>query len=123
MATSELILTQNARFKSTISNEGLLTRFTTWCAAQEKNRMLWIGSVLGVHGCILTPITLAFVIFAGIQTWMLALTAGSIMLSLVAVLSAVPMKNAIPVWTISLITNLALIAAAIVSGLEIAKYF
>ena len=85
--------------------------------------MLWIGSVLGVHGCILTPITLAFVIFAGIQTWMLALTASSIMLSLVAVLSAVPMKNAIPVWTISLFTNIVLVVSSIASGLEVAKYF
>ena len=85
--------------------------------------MAWTGTALGVHGCVLTPITLFMVIFAGIQTWMLALTAASIMLTLVAILSALPLKNAIPVFAISFITNIVLIVAAIVSGLEIAKYF
>jgi hypothetical protein len=122
MRTSELILSSNARFKSTTVKESLLDRFTTWCASQEKNKMAWTGTALGVHGCVLTPITLFVVIFAGIQTWMLALTAASIMLTLVAILSALPLKHAIPIFATSFLINIVLITTAIIGGVDIAKF-
>jgi hypothetical protein len=85
--------------------------------------MLWIGTSLVIHSCFLSPLTLFAVIFSGIHTWMLALTAASIMLTLVVCLAALPLKNTIPVFMISLFINISIITAAIISGLEIAKFF
>ncbi|MFT3909648.1 MAG: hypothetical protein QM737_09500 [Ferruginibacter sp.] len=123
MSTSELMLNPATRLNTATDKSNFIQRFINWCESQEKNRMLWIGTSLGIHGCVLTPITLFAVIFSGIHTWMLALTAASIMLTLVVNLAALPLKNAIPVFALSLITNIVIVASAIISGLEIAKFF
>lgn len=123
MSTSEFMLNPGMTLHAAGSKQNLFTRFLNWCGSQEKNRMLWIGLTLGIHGCVLSPITLFAVIFSGIQTWMLALTAASIMLTLVVNLAALPMKNAIPVYVLSLAINISLLMAAIISGMEISRYF
>src|SRR5271156_5071191 len=109
MSTSQLMLVPGLQLNTGIEKESILHRFTNWCETQENNHMLWTGTSLAIHGCFLTPITLFAVIFSGIHTWMLALTAVSIMLTLVVTLAALPMKNAIPVFAISLFINISVI--------------
>lgn len=123
MSTSALIPNKAAHLYRAFEKNSLFSRFISWCQSQEKNRMLWIGTSLGLQGCVITPITLFAVIFSGIHTWMLALTATSIMLTLVVNLAALPLKNAIPAFAVSLTINVALIVAAIIEGMEIAKFF
>lgn len=99
------------------------TRFMTWCESQEENRMLWVGLSLAIHGCILTPITLIAICLAGLATWMIALATASLMLTLVVNLAAVPVKNAIPVFCLSLALNIIVILSAFVHGFNFEGVF
>ncbi len=123
MSTSQLILAPGNSINTAFEKTSLLDRFLNWCELQEQERLLWVGTSLGLQGCVITPITLFAVIFSGIHTWMIAFTAASIMLTLVVNLAALPLRYAIPAFAVSLFINISLIVTAIISGMEIARYF
>jgi hypothetical protein len=43
----------------------VFSRFIAWCESQEKYRFGWLGGILAIHGCALTPITLFAVVLFG----------------------------------------------------------
>jgi hypothetical protein len=98
-------------------------RFFDWCSSQEKFRLGWVASILGSHGCIITPITLFVVVLGGnnIIYWMAAIVA--MMMSLVTNLAALPTKITIPVFALSLVIDLVLIVACIGTGLDLSRIY
>jgi hypothetical protein len=92
---------------------GLFTKFFAWCASQEKNRFGWLALSLAAHGCIITPLVVAFVGFTGNNfiLWMAAMAAmGG---TLIVNLAAMPTKITIPTFVLSVIADIAIIIACI----------
>jgi hypothetical protein len=96
----------------------ILHRFFSWCREQEKNRLAWLAVIITAHGCIITPLTLLFVLLAGnnFVFWPLIITAMG--MCLVSNLAAMPTKITIPIFLISLLIDLGIIANCIVLGLS-----
>jgi hypothetical protein len=92
------------------------SRFITWAGGQEKNRFGWLGVTLMLHGCFLTPLTVMAVVSNGniLALLMLALTAMGA--SLVSNLAAMPTKYTIPVFFLSVLVDIGVIAAAFALG-------
>ncbi len=96
------------------SQVSLIHRFFNWCATQQKNRLLWVGAIIAGHGCIITPITLLFIMLAGnnMALWPFAMVA--IAMSLVTNLAALPTRITIPVFLLSLLIDLALVINSVI---------
>jgi len=92
-----------------------VTNFINWCNAQEYNRLLWVGLGLGIHGCILTPITVLTVLIFGASLGMVGITAAILAMTAVLIvnLAALPTKVTIPTFAISILVDIVLIAAAL----------
>ena len=114
--------------QSTITAAGehkvsLFKKFMNWCQGQEKNRLLWLGIVLTTHGCIITPITIMAVLFAGNSMFLFIAALTAMGASLVTNLAAMPTKITIPVFILSTLIDIAIIFSCVFSGLDIAKTY
>jgi hypothetical protein len=91
----------------------LFSKFFNWCKAEEKNRLGWLALSLAAHGCILTPLVVAFVGFTGNNfiLWMAAMVAMGA--TLIVNLAAMPTKITIPTFVLSVIADMAIIVACI----------
>lgn len=96
----------------------VLTRFFNWSAGQEHSRYGWLGGILAAQGCVVTPLTMFAIVLSGnnIIFWMVAIV--SIMMTLVTNLAAMPMKITIPVFVLSVLIDIVLIAACVVTGFQ-----
>lgn len=95
------------------ASSSLWGRFLTYCKGQENNRLLWLGVILMVHGCILTPITVFITLAAGpsLPLFMTAIIAMAI--ALVTNLAAMPTRITIPAFALSVIIDIAILVACI----------
>jgi hypothetical protein len=93
----------------------ILTSFFDWCRAQEKDRLLWLGIIIAGHGCVITPLTSLLIMFSGnsIILWTLIITAMA--MALVVNLAALPTKITLPVFVLSLLIDVVVIAACVTS--------
>ena len=100
-------------FEAVNKNQSIASRFFTWCQAQEKNRLGWLGLILAIHGCVLTPITLYIIVSAGnnIAFWGGAM--GAMAMALITNLAALPTKVTIPVFLFSIIVDAAIIGISL----------
>jgi len=105
------------------SKTSAIAKFLTWCDDQDENRLGWLAVAVGGHGCFITPITMFAIIMAGnhIFFWALALTAMGA--SLVSNLAAMPTKVTIPIFVISVVIDIAIIASCIAIGFDITKTY
>lgn len=94
-------------------------QFLAWCQSQEDERMLWLGFIVGGHGCVFTPLTLPFIILAGNHPIFWAFSIAAITMALVVNLAALPTKIIIPVFFLSLLIDLFVIVNCIAIGLTI----
>jgi hypothetical protein len=87
----------------------LLHRFFGWCRSQEENRLAWLAVIIFGHGCIITPLTLGFVMLSGnnfiFWPWIIA----AMGMSLVTNLAALPTKITIPIFFLSLLIDVIVI--------------
>ena len=101
------------------NKRSLAYRLSDWCQGQEENRLAWLAGIIFGHGCIITPLTLGFVILAGnnfvFWPWVIA----AMGMSLVTNLAALPTKITIPVFFLSLFIDLTVIVYCIVIALNI----
>jgi len=91
----------------------LLSRFNTWCADQQENRLLWLGIALTGHGCILTPITIMVVLMSGAHLFFFMLAMVAMGASLVTNLAALPTRITIPVFILSILADVAILAVCL----------
>jgi hypothetical protein len=100
-------------FTEVNSHPSIFTRFMQWCENQQPNRLLWLGIALTGHGCILTPITVLFVLLAGTNLVLFILALVAMGMALVTNLAALPTKITIPVFILTIIIDLAIIFMSI----------
>lgn len=89
-----------------------VSTFLTWCQQQEKNRLMWVGSIIALHGCVITPLTLMAIMLNGNSFILWPFALASIVMCLISNLAAMPLKVVIPVFAFSLLVDLGVILAA-----------
>lgn len=97
----------------------LLSRFMNWSIGQEKNRLLWLGVILALHGCVITPLTVMAVLLAGTHLTLFMIAIVAMGMSLVTNLAAMPTRITIPVFVLSVIMDLIVVGIAMAHGFNI----
>jgi hypothetical protein len=98
--------------------ESIITRFVNWTKYQEKYRYGWLAFILTVHGCVLAPIALYLVFANGANIVLCTTVAGALAACLITNLAALPTKITIPVFLVSLVADLAVIAISLATILR-----
>jgi hypothetical protein len=109
-STQAEILPSKSRF-----NVPFIANFLNWSKEQEDNRILWVCIALAGHGCVITPLTVLAVAFAGMNLYLFMLALIAMGISLVTNLAAMPAKVTIPVFLLSVLIDIVVVVAAIVS--------
>lgn len=100
------------------SKKSIVQHFLDWSKTQEKNRLLWLAMIVAGHGCIITPLTVLMVVFTVNSMLLWAFTIASMAMALVTNLAAMPTKITIPVFFLSLLIDIAVIASCVASILS-----
>lgn len=95
-------------------------KFINWCTAQDRNRYGWLGGMLGMHGCLITPATVFAIVFSGNSLVFLVLAIIAMMMTLVSNLAALPTKYTIPIFLLSVVIDALLVMACVVNGFSAA---
>ena len=96
----------------------LWARFMRYCAGQETNRLFWVGIILAVHGCALTPITVMATLLAG-PNFILFMTAMVAMgIALVTNLAAMPTRITIPAFALSILMDIVILISCVYMALS-----
>jgi hypothetical protein len=103
----------------TVERKSLVRRFLTWCKGQENNRLTWLAVILTGHGCIITPLTVMFIMITGNNPVLWPVAIAAMGMCLVTNLAALPTKITIPVFLLSLVIDLAIIIIGISAGFKI----
>ncbi|RYY50964.1 MAG: hypothetical protein EOO06_02005 [Chitinophagaceae bacterium] len=111
MATQLISTAVNPVYTQSVTRTSFITRFMTWCGTQESSRLLWLAVILGVHGCILSPITMLLSLQAGAGSYLYVPVIVAMAINLVPNLAALSTKITIPVFLLSVIIDLAIIIA------------
>jgi hypothetical protein len=119
MITNSFLPAINGNYAKSVSNVSFLRRFIAWCAGQESDRMLWQGIILGVHSCVLTPLALMICLLAGVDNYLWVPVVVAIAPNLVVNLAALPTRITIPVFFLSILADLAVVAAALAYGISL----
>jgi len=101
-----------------IRKASLFTRFMDWCERQNRNRIAWLAIALAGHGCVLTPITIFFIMMSGNNFIFWPLAMGAMAVCLVVNLAALPTKITVPVFFVSVLIDLVVIANCTAMGLH-----
>lgn len=102
-----------------VSRVSLISGFMDWCRGQEEKRLQWVGVGLTVHGCISTPLTFMTVALSGLNFFLLVPVMLAMLAVLIVNLAAMPTRVTIPVLAVSLLVDVLILAACIVSGFSI----
>lgn len=94
-----------------------LSTFLAWAQNQNENRITWLAIALTAHGCALTPITVMVVMTTTYNFTLFMAAIGAMALALVTNLAALPTKITIPAFFLSVIADVAIVAAALISTL------
>ena len=103
--------TIHTTYNEVYAHPSLWTKFMNWCAAQEGNRLLWVGIILAAHGCALTPITVMATLMAGPSFFLFMTAMIAMAIALVTNLAAMPTKVTIPAFALSILMDIAVLAA------------
>lgn len=116
-----ITLTQtSSNYQSRVS---LLSKFFRWSIGQEKNHLLWLGVILTLHGCIITPLTVMAVLLAGTNLALFVIAIVAMGMSLVTNLAAMPTKITIPVFVLSVVIDVVVVGLALAHGLNVASTY
>jgi hypothetical protein len=99
-----------------LKEKSLTHQFIDWCKSQEQYRFGWLAAILAGHGCLITPVTLFFVMIAGNSPLLWAFAIVAMTMCLVTNLAALPTKITIPVFFLSIVIDMLLVASC-TSGL------
>ena len=109
-----------AASQATAARSSIFSRFMTWCNNQEKYRLGWLGAALTIHGCVLTPITLFAIILSGTNFALYIAALVAMMVTVVTNLAAMPTKVTIPVFFLSILIDIVVIALCVMAGFSLA---
>lgn len=94
-------------------------KFINWCEGQEKNRFGWLAASITLHGCVLTIITMFAIISTGNHFIFWPFAIGAMGFTLVVNLSAMPTRITIPVFFLSVLIDLVIIASCMTLGFNL----
>jgi len=103
-----------ATYTETSVKTSLWTRFMNYAKGQEKNRLLWIGIILGAHGCILTPLVAMLSLIAGPNFFLFMTGMMAMGIALVTNLAAMPTKITIPAFVLTVLVDIAIVISCVV---------
>jgi hypothetical protein len=95
------------------SRKSVWSTFMSWCQGQEKNRFMWLSIALAGHGCLLAPLTLMAVMFAGNSMLLWAFVIGGMAMTLITNLAALSTRITIPVLFLSVLIDVGVIITCI----------
>jgi hypothetical protein len=115
MATTTIPHAIGVPYPEVRTRRSIFSKAIHWCEQQQENRLFWLGLILALHGCILTPLTVTVVLLsgAGFSLFMLAMV--GMCMALVTNLAAMPTKVTIPVFTLSVLMDIVIAITALVS--------
>ncbi len=105
------------------SHTSMWSQFINWTISEEKNRLLWLAIALAGHACVITIITLLAIIFSGNNFTLWVFTMIGITACLVVNLAALPTKITIPVFLLSVLIDVIIIAFCIANGINLNSIF
>lgn len=123
MTTNTFLPTISSKYIKPVQGISLFKRFINWCASKEEKRFLWQGVTLTFHGCILTPFAMLAALLAGVDTYLYVPVVMAIAITLIVNLAALPTRIIIPVFFLSLLIDLGVIAAAVITGMNFSLLF
>lgn len=94
---------------TTSSNTGWQARYHKFVTDGEFNRTGWAATALAIQGCILSPTLLLTMAYLGGGDWQFLVGMLCFLLVLVPILAAMPLKNLVPAFGISVAIQLAII--------------
>ena len=112
--TYQQILQENAAQR--VNQTSLVTKFSNWTKEQEKNRMLWLAFAVAGHGCVITIITMFAILFTGNNFVFWPFAIGAMAMTLIVNLAAMPTKITIPVFFLSILIDVVIIALCLANG-------
>jgi hypothetical protein len=92
-------------YHKSIKEKKLASQFVDWCKSQEKYRLGWLSGIVAGHGCVITPVTLFFVMVSGNSMLLWAFVIAAMAMSLVTNLAALATKITIPVFFFSVLID------------------
>ena len=98
---------------SYIQQTNMISRFMDWARNEEPNRMGWAAFALMAHGSVITPLTVALIFISGnfFPFWILATLAMAV--TVIVNLAALPTRYTIPVFFLSILTDLVVIISCL----------
>ena len=93
--------------------QSIISRFVEWCDRQETTRFGWTAAIIALHGCFLTPVTVATVAMTSNSVALWAVAIGAMGMTLITNLSAMPTKVTIPVFILSVLIDVSVVAMAL----------
>lgn len=123
MTTNTFLPAFGSNYIKPVQGTSIFKRFITWCASKEEKRLLWQGITLTVHGCILTPASMLAALLAGVDNYLYIPVIIAIAIAFISNLAALPTKITIPVFFLSVLIDLGVITAAIISGMNFSSLF
>jgi hypothetical protein len=103
--------------ESTRSLRSLVNKFLNWSADQQENRLGWLGIGLFGFGCIFTPLTVLIVFLSGANTFLILIPLIAMEMTLVANLSAMPTKIAIPAFFLGIVMDITIVVVCAFTGI------
>lgn len=98
-------------------------KFIEWAGKQEENRFLWLTLGIAGHGFVFTIITLLTIVFTGNHFIFWPFAMAAMTMCLVSNLAAMPTKITIPVFFLSVLIDVVIIALCIANGFDIAATY
>ncbi len=106
--------TINTTYTGSFSQTSLWSRFIAYCNGQEHNRIMWVGLIIAIHGCALTPITVMATLFAGPNFFMFMAAMVAMGIALVTNLAAMPTKITIPAFALTIFIDIVVLISCVV---------
>lgn len=102
----------NHTYAKPAAHPSVIHRFAAWCNAQQSNRLLWMGAILALHGCVLTPAAMLLTLMGSGSGYLFIGVIIAMAMNLIPNLAALPTKITIPVFMLSVLIDVLVIAAA-----------
>lgn len=104
--------------QSRLAQPSIWSRFIKWADGQEKYRFGWTAGILAGHGCVATILTMAAIVMTGNNFIFWPFAIAGMAACVITNLAALPTKITIPVFFVSLLMDLAIIAVCLMNGVN-----
>ena len=103
--------------ESTRSLRSLVSKFLTWSADQQENRLGWQGIGLLVLGCFLTPLSVLMMSLTGANLFFILIAIVAMEVTLVLDLTAMPTKITIPAFFLGVVADITIIIVSAIAAI------